>query len=561
MVGCGGSSSDDNGGGGGGGSNNTTQTNITKSSNKNLTSFTFANGVIKDYVVIGTDVNITIDYHSKDLTPIVTHTGVSYSPNGTAINFAPIPATYTITAEDNTTKDYKVIVRRAFEVSDEEELADAIDEITNAIAFDSSSLSYITILVKNDIVLPTSKTIFANWANRNIVFENYSNSTLVTIKNLARNGVDIVERIGGVNIDPPADCVSSTTDICTADQFNNIRNGLAGTYKLLADIDLSSYPDWTPIGNYNTRFTGKLDGNGHTISGLKFKNTDNDAQYTGLFGYISGSSAEIKNLKVQVANSADTINLTQDGSQYFGVIVGHADNGVNLAKTVVSSSVPLTIRKSGTDSLFVGGVVGLANGISTSKSASSITFGVTNVAASYSSAVAYVGGIAGRNYNAATISNSYSTGNISANGNYEAYAGGIAGNNGQGAVISRSYASGAILANDSSVAYAGGIAGQTDTGISNSATLNPSVVASGSTVYSNRIAHNFVISSHTNNFALSSTIVNGNIISSNNPNGDDGLDKEDYVLKIQSIWEGDLGWDFTTIWKWDIVKNRPVLQR
>jgi hypothetical protein len=567
LIGCGGSSSDDSNKGGTTTNPPNTPTNATKSSTKDLTSFTFNSGVIKDYVINGTDVNITIDYHSKDLTPIVTHTGVSYSPNSsTAINFAPIPATYTITAEDDTTKDYKITVKRAFEVSDEEELADAIDEITNAISFDSSSLSYITIFVKNDITLTTSKTINENWGSRDIVFENNSsNLTTVTIGNLTVNGNNTVKRIG-VNINPPVPCASSITDtnICNVEEFNTkIRNNPYKEYKLLVDIDLSGYSDWTPIGSYSDPFTGKLDGNGHTISGLKFKNTNNNTQFIGLFGYIDG--AEIKNLKVQVANSADTINLTLTNDQYFGVIAGYAVNGATLTKTTVTSAAPLAIHKSGTSSLYAGGVVGLANGATISKSASSITLGIINSATAFafSSASAYAGGIAGVTEQGA-IDNSYATGNISANSDL-ATAGGIAGYN-DGSVVSKSYASGAILVDDSIDAYAGGIVGANINGrINNSTALNPSITAIGSShSFVQRIAYDRGASSYLNNFAFEAIIINiASVLS--NLNGADGLNKNDTALKTQATWSDDndnggLDWNFDTIWKFD-KNERPVLQR
>ena len=65
--------------------------------------------------------------------------------------------------------------------------------------------------------------------------------------------------------------------IATADQLNAVRRGLDKHYKLIADIDLSSWGNWTPIGGnpayeYSgrdcARFTGSLNGGGHVISGM-----------------------------------------------------------------------------------------------------------------------------------------------------------------------------------------------------------------------------------------------------------------------------------------------------
>jgi alpha-tubulin suppressor-like RCC1 family protein len=201
LIGCGSS--------GGGGSSNTNtpnggnvtndnNSNTSGSNSKELTSFTFNTGVIKDYEISGTDVDITIDYNSTDITPKVTHTGISYSPAG-RINFAKLPKIYTITAEDETIKDYSVTIRRAFIVSDENTLTNAIDTINGEIV-SPGLISYITILVENNISLTNNKTIPPAWANRHIRLENNSTTPDVTIGGLIVEGNDIVELVD-VNID------------------------------------------------------------------------------------------------------------------------------------------------------------------------------------------------------------------------------------------------------------------------------------------------------------------------------------------------------------------------
>lgn len=74
----------------------------------------------------------------------------------------------------------------------------------------------------------------------------------------------------------------------TAQQLNAVRKGLDQHYRLAADIDLSTWGNWIPIGSneayggtrsgganqafQNTdTFTGSLDGNGHVISGMTIK--------------------------------------------------------------------------------------------------------------------------------------------------------------------------------------------------------------------------------------------------------------------------------------------------
>jgi alpha-tubulin suppressor-like RCC1 family protein len=165
--------------------------NIKRSSEKNLTNFSFADGVIKNATINGQNVDITINYNASNPTPIVTHTGLDYSPKE-AINFTTttIPKTYKITAGDGTTKDYNATIRRGFVVSTATELADAIDTINN----DIDNSNYITILINNNINLrgATNRTIPSSWKGKNIILENNSTASNVTIKWLAIEGNDTV---------------------------------------------------------------------------------------------------------------------------------------------------------------------------------------------------------------------------------------------------------------------------------------------------------------------------------------------------------------------------------
>lgn len=120
--------------------------------------------------------------------------------------------------------------------------------------------------------------------------------------------------------------------IATAQEFNQIREDLTASYILTADIDLSSYDNWIPIGNMtyedvnmetgdmdmNTVFSGSLDGNGYTISGVTSV-TDQNMLATGLFGCFTGS---IQNLTVE--------NITVTGDETVmasGGVVGYAIAG------------------------------------------------------------------------------------------------------------------------------------------------------------------------------------------------------------------------------------------
>lgn len=65
---------------------------------------------------------------------------------------------------------------------------------------------------------------------------------------------------------------------------------LNGKYILMANIDLSGYSNWVPIGSNTKPFTGQFDGNGFIIKNLTINRPSTD--YQGLFGY-TGSTAKI----------------------------------------------------------------------------------------------------------------------------------------------------------------------------------------------------------------------------------------------------------------------------
>lgn len=65
---------------------------------------------------------------------------------------------------------------------------------------------------------------------------------------------------------------SDPYQVATAEDLDNVRNDLTAYYIQVADIDLSEYENWVPIGYYTYEydhvFNGSYDGNGFTISNL-----------------------------------------------------------------------------------------------------------------------------------------------------------------------------------------------------------------------------------------------------------------------------------------------------
>ncbi len=105
---------------------------------------------------------------------------------------------------------------------------------------------------------------------------------------------------------------------------------------LTGDITLTG--EWTPIGNYENRYTGTFDGNGHTITGLTVNQKERGN--VGLIGYL-GSGGKVQNLTLE--------NVNLNGNLYVGGVVGYSNNGTETACTA-SGSI------NGKE--YVGGIVG-----------------------------------------------------------------------------------------------------------------------------------------------------------------------------------------------------------
>lgn len=102
---------------------------------------------------------------------------------------------------------------------------------------------------------------------------------------------------------------------------------------LTADIDLKNYChaaedgkellSWIPIGNYNNRWKGYMDGQAHTISNLYIKTAQN---YVGLFGFTEG--ATIQDLIFDYAK-VENVSTTGTNTMYTGILAGYAYASTN----------------------------------------------------------------------------------------------------------------------------------------------------------------------------------------------------------------------------------------
>ena len=93
---------------------------------------------------------------------------------------------------------------------------------------------------------------------------------------------------------------------------------------LTGDINLTR--EWTPIGNYEQKYTGTFDGNGKTITGLTID--QKETSFLGLIGYL-GSGGKVQNLTLE--------NVNLNGNWNVGGVVGYNNNGTVTACTASGS--------------------------------------------------------------------------------------------------------------------------------------------------------------------------------------------------------------------------------
>jgi hypothetical protein len=241
------------------------------------------------------------------------------------------------------------------------------------------------------------------------------------------------------------------TRIDTASKLDDVRNDLSGNYLLVADLDLSGFSSWTPIGNGSANFSGIFNGNGHTIANLTITSSD---EYQGLFGFTSGG----------IINDLRLDGVTVSGSNDVGGLVGCSENSSVISHCRVTGSV------SGSESR-IGGLVGYSggNGSIISCTASGTVSGDSDVGGllGYNSgsvvtksfatcdvisASGFVGGLVGYNFSGSTISNCYSTGTVTATST--GFLGGLAGFNNSD--IINCYATGTVTGSNN---YRGGLTG------------------------------------------------------------------------------------------------------
>ena len=218
-----------------------------------------------------------------------------------------------------------------------------------------------------------------------------------------------------------------------------VQGNLSLNCTLTDDINLTG-KEWTPIGDYDNRYTGTFDGGDHTITGLTVTTSD---QYAGLFGCI-GSGGTVKDVTLEGVQITTTRNVGAVGG-----VAGYSYG--NIENCSVSGSV----SGSGMNG-FAGGVVGYQSGGFLTGCSSSATVNAGNIA----------GGVAGCTDRGATLTACYATGDVpleSINSG-SSFAGGVVGDNTNRSTVIACYAWGSVTGSGIGIIYVGGVTGNNNLG-------------------------------------------------------------------------------------------------
>ena len=229
------------------------------------------------------------------------------------------------------------------------------------------------------------------------------------------NGLPILKVVKGEqSSELPSWMISdaSTIYITTAQQLKQLADEVnAGDSKsgktvlLMNDIDLSVYPNWSPIGTLkpNTSqvsypFSGVFDGQNHTISNLTC--TSNTNGYAGLFGNFDGTVQNLilRDAQITVEGQAAAVVC----ENYKGQVLNCAMIGGSVKGKSVAGGVVCYNRGTVENCYATGDVTSLSGG-----------------------RICYAGGVVGYNYMEGTVQSCYAAGRVES----EEHAGGAVGGN------------------------------------------------------------------------------------------------------------------------------------
>lgn len=253
---------------------------------------------------------------------------------------------------------------------------------------------------------------FVNWTGTPGILDPNSASTTMTIQPTTTNAF--------ANFEPDFASGNGTAgspfEINMVQHLDNVRYFLNSHFLVTANIDLSSVPNWTPIGSAAEPFTGNFDGGSLVIMNLTISGGGNNS---GLFGVVEGATIEHIRLMTVSVDAGDSVGALA------GQVLGNSTIRFNYADGSV------------TGKMNTGGLIGLISGtvIEVYRSGASVTVASTDG----DNKGGLVGSIIG---DSITILESYAHGNVTGElGFMDQNIGGLVGSM-SGGMISNCYAIG-----------------------------------------------------------------------------------------------------------------------
>jgi hypothetical protein len=319
--------------------------------------------------------------------------------------------------------------------------------------------------------------------------------------------------------------------IATAEDLNDIGNHPEDFNKCFlqtTDINLATYTgtQFKIIGS----FSGVFDGNGHSISNFTYQSSS--AAYIGLFGYVTTSYAQLKNMILVDPN------INGGKVSYVGALVG------KLSDAFISNCGVKGGCVKGGD--YIGGLCGR-----------SYRGTIKNCYATASvKGISHLGGLCGLT-DEGSISYCYATGTVIGEG---PRLGGLCGHNEQ-SQIRNCYATGSVTATSGSFSL-GGLCGSSDSGYIGDCYATGSVTGDyfigglcGNHSYgtiSNCYATGNVIGGYESygvgglcGSGVDCTIISGYFLDTAGLNNGYGTPRRDWQMRQQNTF---VGWDFNDIW-------------
>jgi len=318
-------------------------------------------------------------------------------------------ATVIVTAEDGVTKNTYLIDFRVEEFNNDAYLKDLKVNDTVVAGFDAQKLSYVVELPYGTEELPIAEATPNDSKATVEITQADSVTGSATVIVTAENGVTKNTYIINYEVEVFSGGSGTKEDpyqIVAADQLDQVRNYLDKHFVLIADIDLSIYANWQPIGSSDEEiFRGTINGNDHNIKNLTINNDPAGISEYASIGFFRGTAANsvIKNLGFEnikiIAPTQYSKKVsdyaTENGATKVGGLVGYNQG------TIINCSVSGSIQGGNT-----GGIAGYNSygEISGCSSTASVT------------GDSCVGGLVGYN-SRGEIKKSYSTGSVTGNSN------------------------------------------------------------------------------------------------------------------------------------------------